>query len=83
MFQMCKLDKGLIVSIFLDQILVGEKYGLISFLEVVIEFGVYVDFEFFNGIMIILKRVSYNKNVYDKMVDNSIFLKFLKIDLKI
>lgn len=82
MFQMCKLDKSLIVSILLDYILVGEKYGLISFLEVVIEFSVYVDFEFFNGKMIIKSWVNC-KNVYDKMIDNSIFLKFLKIDLEI
>lgn len=82
MSQMCKPDKGLTVSTLLDQILAGEKYGLTSFLEAAIEFGAHVDFELLNGTMTIPKRVSYNKNVYDKTVDNSISLKFSKIDLK-
>lgn len=33
----------------LDYMLVGDKYGLIIFLEVVVKFCVYVDFDFFNG----------------------------------
>lgn len=82
MSQMCKPDKGLTVSTLLDQILAGEKYGLTSFLEAAIEFNAHVDFELLNGTMTIPKRVSYNKNVYDKTVDNSISLKFSKIDLK-
>lgn len=82
MSQMCKPDKGLTVSTLLDQILAGEKYDLTSFLEAAIEFGAHVDFELLNGTMTIPKRVSYNKNVYDKTVDNSISLKFSKIDLK-
>lgn len=78
MSQMCKPDKGLTVSTLLDYILAGET----SFLEAAIEFGAHVDFELLNGTMTIPKRVSYNKNVYDKTVDNSISLKFSKIDLK-
>lgn len=82
MSQMCKPDKGLTVSTLLDYILAGEKYGLTSFLEAAIEFGAHVDFELLNGTMTIPKRVNYNKFVYDKTVDNSISLKFSKIDLK-
>lgn len=82
MSQMCKPDKGLTVSTLLDYILAGEKYGLTSFLEAAIEFGAHVDFELLNGTMTIPKRINYNKIVYDKTVDNSISLKFSKIDLK-
>lgn len=75
MSQMCKPDKGLTVSTLLDYILAGEKYGLTSFLEAAIEFSAYIDFELLNGKMTIKSRV-YCKNVYDKTIDNSIFLKF-------
>nr|XP_011412466.2 kelch-like protein 7 isoform X1 [Crassostrea gigas] len=82
MSQMCKPDKGLTVSTLLDYILAGEKYGLTSFLEAAIEFSAHVYFELLNGKMTIKSRV-YCKNVYDETIDNSIFLKFLKIDLDI
>lgn len=81
MSQMCTPDKGLTVSTLLDYILAGEKYGLTSFLEAAMEFSAHVNFELLNGKMTIKSR-AYFTNVYDTTIDNSIFLKFLKIDLE-
>lgn len=74
MIVMCKLDKRLIVSILFDYILVGEKYGFIRFIEVVVELCVCIDFDFFNG-----KKFYYYLEIQDK----DIFLKFLKIGINI
>lgn len=49
MIVMCKLLIGLIVSILLDYILVGDKYSLMRFLKVVVEFCVKIDFDFLIG----------------------------------
>lgn len=59
----------------------GEKYGLTSFLEAAIEFCAHVDFELLNGKMTLKNYVDYH-DVYEETIDNSISLKFSKIDLE-
>lgn len=66
MIIMCILGMGLIVSILLDYILVGEKYDLIRFIEIVVEFCVCINFNYLNGIIIEEKYIFLKnyRNVY-------------------
>lgn len=70
---------------FLDFILIGEMYGLMRFFKVVVEFCVYVDFEFFNGKKIWMGFIDEYGNClsYYKVEDYIIVEKFLEIELEI
>lgn len=79
MIAMCKPDKRLTVNTLLDYILIGEKYGLTRFLEVVVEFCARIDFDLLNG-KIFSRQLPWG--AYTETEDKDISLKFSKIGLE-
>lgn len=49
MIKMCKPKSGVTVSLLLDYILAGEKYGLTRFLDAAVEFCAKIDYQRLSG----------------------------------
>lgn len=79
MIAMCKPDKRLTVNTLLDYILVGEKYGLTSFIEAAVELCALIDFHIFHGRE--YKFTQMNGNSLESR-NNKIPLKFSKIGIQ-
>lgn len=79
MIAMCEPDKRLTVNTLLDYILVGEKYGLTSFIEAAVELCALIDFHILHGRE--YKFTQMNGNSLES-TNNKIRLKFSKIGIQ-
>lgn len=80
MIRMCEPKSGVTVSLLLDFILAGEKYGLTRFLEAAVEFCANIDYKRLSGIS---EPERFVMAVLDEPTeDNHISWKFSNIELK-